>query len=99
MSELGKEIARRRTFDCSHPDAGKTTFNEKFLFVWWCNSSGWAIKAKKGVAVRHLISWRLKSNVAYLLQRLLEALITATKELIFWIPQATKTLAKDNIGP
>ena len=32
MSDLIKEISRRRTFAIiSHPDAGKTTLTEKFL--------------------------------------------------------------------
>ncbi len=34
MSNYEKEINRRRTFAIiSHPDAGKTTLTEKFLFI------------------------------------------------------------------
>lgn len=55
MSELGKEIARRRTFGIiSHPDAGKTTLTEKFLLFGGAIQVAGAIKAKK--ASRHATS-------------------------------------------
>ena len=35
MSDLRKEIEKRRTFAIiSHPDAGKTTLTEKFLLLY-----------------------------------------------------------------
>ena len=55
MSELVKEIARRRTFGIiSHPDAGKTTLTEKFLLFGGAIQVAGAIKAKK--ASRHATS-------------------------------------------
>ena len=34
MSDITKEIEKRRTFAIiSHPDAGKTTLTEKFLYM------------------------------------------------------------------
>ena len=55
MSQLEKEIARRRTFAIiSHPDAGKTTLTEKFLLYGGAIQQAGAIKAKK--AARHATS-------------------------------------------
>ena len=35
---IENEINKRRTFAIiSHPDAGKTTLTEKFLFIWRCD--------------------------------------------------------------
>ena len=48
MTDLGEEVAKRRTFAIiSHPDAGKTTFTEKLLL--WGNAIQLAgtVKAKK----------------------------------------------------
>ncbi len=55
MSQLTKEIARRRTFAIiSHPDAGKTTLTEKLLLFSGAIQMAGAVKAKK--AVRHATS-------------------------------------------
>jgi peptide chain release factor 3 len=55
MTELSKEIARRRTFAIiSHPDAGKTTLTEKLLLFGGAIQMAGAVKAKK--AVRHATS-------------------------------------------
>ena len=52
MSELTREIARRRTFAIiSHPDAGKTTLTEKLLLFSGAIQMAGAVKAKR--AVRH----------------------------------------------
>ena len=55
MTELSKEIARRRTFAIiSHPDAGKTTLTEKLLLFGGAIQMAGAVKAKK--AARHATS-------------------------------------------
>jgi len=55
MSQLTKEIARRRTFAIiSHPDAGKTTLTEKLLLFGGAIQMAGAVKAKK--AARHATS-------------------------------------------
>ena len=48
MSNLQKEINRRRTFAIiSHPDAGKTTLTEKFLLYGGAIAQAGAVKGKK----------------------------------------------------
>jgi peptide chain release factor 3 len=55
MSELEKQLDRRRTFAIiSHPDAGKTTLTEKLLLFGGAINMAGAVKAKK--AVRHATS-------------------------------------------
>jgi peptide chain release factor 3 len=55
MSELKKEIARRRTFAIiSHPDAGKTTLTEKLLLFGGAIQMAGTVKARK--AARHATS-------------------------------------------
>ena len=55
MSELEKEIKRRRTFAIiSHPDAGKTTLTEKFLLYGGAIAQAGAVKGKKNA--RHAVS-------------------------------------------
>ena len=55
MSELEKEIKRRRTFAIiSHPDAGKTTLTEKFLLYGGAIAQAGAVKGKK--SARHAVS-------------------------------------------
>ena len=55
MTQLDKEIARRRTFAIiSHPDAGKTTLTEKLLLFGGAIQMAGAVKAKK--AARHATS-------------------------------------------
>ena len=55
MSQLNKELARRRTFAIiSHPDAGKTTLTEKLLLFGGAIKMAGAVKAKR--AVRHATS-------------------------------------------
>jgi peptide chain release factor 3 len=55
MSQLKKELERRRTFAIiSHPDAGKTTLTEKLLLFSGAIQMAGAVKAKK--AVRHATS-------------------------------------------
>ncbi len=55
MSELQRQIARRRTFAIiSHPDAGKTTLTEKLLLFGGAIKMAGAVKAKR--AVRHATS-------------------------------------------
>ena len=55
MSQLSKEISRRRTFAIiSHPDAGKTTLTEKLLLFGGAIQMAGAVKAKK--AARHATS-------------------------------------------
>ena len=48
MTELEREIRRRRTFAIiSHPDAGKTTLTEKFLLYGGAIAQAGAVKGKK----------------------------------------------------
>ena len=48
MSDLVKEISRRRTFAIiSHPDAGKTTLTEKFLLYGGAIAQAGVVKGKK----------------------------------------------------
>ncbi|MBR5139773.1 MAG: peptide chain release factor 3 [Clostridia bacterium] len=48
MTELSKEINRRRTFAIiSHPDAGKTTLTEKFLLYGGAIASAGSVKGKQ----------------------------------------------------
>ena len=48
MTELEKEINRRRTFAIiSHPDAGKTTLTEKLLLYGGAINQAGAVKGKK----------------------------------------------------
>ncbi len=55
MSELKKQIARRRTFAIiSHPDAGKTTLTEKLLLFGGAIKMAGAVKSKR--AARHATS-------------------------------------------
>jgi len=55
MSELQKQIARRRTFAIiSHPDAGKTTLTEKLLLFGGAIKMAGAVKSKR--ATRHATS-------------------------------------------
>jgi len=55
LSNLKKEIARRRTFGIiSHPDAGKTTLTEKLLLFGGAIQMAGAVKARK--AARHATS-------------------------------------------
>src|SRR5512132_4406371 len=54
-SELGREVARRRTFAIiSHPDAGKTTLTEKLLLYAGAIHMAGAVKSRK--ASRHAVS-------------------------------------------
>src|SRR5207302_2878858 len=49
MAELGREVARRRTFAIiSHPDAGKTTLTEKLLLYGGAIEMAAAVRARKG---------------------------------------------------
>jgi peptide chain release factor 3 len=49
MSDLGKDIAARRTFAIiSHPDAGKTTITEKLLLLGNAIQVAGSVKGKKG---------------------------------------------------
>ncbi|MCD8096018.1 MAG: peptide chain release factor 3 [Ruminococcus sp.] len=55
MTELEKEISRRRTFAIiSHPDAGKTTLTEKLLLYGGAIAQAGAVKGKKNA--RHAVS-------------------------------------------
>ncbi len=55
MSELAKQIARRRTFAIiSHPDAGKTTLTEKLLLFGGAIQLAGTVKGRK--AARHATS-------------------------------------------
>ena len=48
MTELEKEISRRRTFAIiSHPDAGKTTLTEKLLLFGGAIHVAGAVKSNK----------------------------------------------------
>ncbi len=48
MSEIGKEIQKRRTFGIvSHPDAGKTTLTEKLLLFGGAIQTAGAVKSNK----------------------------------------------------
>ena len=48
MSDLIKEISRRRTFAIiSHPDAGKTTLTEEFLLYGGAIAQAGVVKGKK----------------------------------------------------
>src|SRR5204863_467263 len=54
-SELGREVARRRTFAIiSHPDAGKTTLTEKLLLYGGAIEEAGSVRARK--AQRHTTS-------------------------------------------
>ena len=47
MTDLNKEVSRRRTFAIiSHPDAGKTTLTEKFLVFGGAIKMAGAVKAR-----------------------------------------------------
>src|SRR5947207_10044576 len=49
MAELGREVARRRTFAIiSHPDAGKTTLTEKLLLYGGAIEMAGAVRSRKG---------------------------------------------------
>ena len=55
MSELQKEITKRRTFAIiSHPDAGKTTLTEKFLLYGGAINLAGSVKGK--ATARHAVS-------------------------------------------
>ena len=55
MSDMQKEIERRRTFAIiSHPDAGKTTLTEKFLLSGGAIQLAGSVKGK--AAARHAVS-------------------------------------------
>ncbi|MBR6897909.1 MAG: peptide chain release factor 3 [Lachnospiraceae bacterium] len=55
MSELQKEIKRRRTFAIiSHPDAGKTTLTEKFLLYGGAINLAGSVKGRK--TAKHAVS-------------------------------------------
>ncbi|MBP1743160.1 MAG: peptide chain release factor 3 [Firmicutes bacterium] len=55
MSDLIKEIERRRTFAIiSHPDAGKTTLTEKFLLYGGAIRLAGSVKARK--SAKHAVS-------------------------------------------
>ncbi len=55
MTDLKKEIGRRRTFAIiSHPDAGKTTLTEKLLLYGGAIAQAGAVKGKK--SARHAVS-------------------------------------------
>ena len=55
MSEITKEIERRRTFAIiSHPDAGKTTLTEKFLLYGGAINQAGSVKGK--ATARHAVS-------------------------------------------
>ncbi|MCU1347438.1 MAG: prfC, partial [Acidobacteria bacterium] len=54
-TELGREVARRRTFAIiSHPDAGKTTLTEKLLLYGGAIETAGAVRTRK--AQRHATS-------------------------------------------
>src|SRR5437764_8023724 len=55
MAELGREVARRRTFAIiSHPDAGKTTLTEKLLLYGGAIDIAGAVRTRR--AQRHATS-------------------------------------------
>ena len=55
MTELQKEISRRRTFAIiSHPDAGKTTLTEKFLLYGGAIQTAGSVKGK--ATAKHAVS-------------------------------------------
>ena len=55
MTELEKEINRRRTFAIiSHPDAGKTTLTEKFLLYGGAIQTAGSVKGK--ATAKHAVS-------------------------------------------
>ncbi|GLC31354.1 peptide chain release factor 3 [Clostridium omnivorum] len=55
MSDLSREIEKRRTFAIiSHPDAGKTTLTEKFLLYGGAIRLAGSVKARK--AAKHAVS-------------------------------------------
>ena len=55
MSEINKQIQRRRTFAIiSHPDAGKTTLTEKLLLYGGAIQQAGTVKGRK--ASKHAVS-------------------------------------------
>ena len=55
MTELQREINRRRTFAIiSHPDAGKTTLTEKFLLYGGAIQTAGSVKGK--ATAKHAVS-------------------------------------------
>ena len=55
MTELEREIGRRRTFAIiSHPDAGKTTLTEKFLLYGGAIQTAGSVKGK--ATAKHAVS-------------------------------------------
>ena len=55
MTELQREVGRRRTFAIiSHPDAGKTTLTEKFLLYGGAIQTAGSVKGK--ATAKHAVS-------------------------------------------
>ena len=66
MSDLQREISRRRTFAIiSHPDAGKTTLTEKFLLYGGAIQLAGSVKGQEdGPRTLSPTGWRLRSSAA-----------------------------------
>ena len=76
MSDLRKEIEKRRTFAIiSHPDAGKTTLTEKFLLYGGAIRLAGSVKARKAQSMQFLTGWKLKNKEVFLLHHQLCNLI------------------------
>ena len=68
MSDLQREISRRRTFAIiSHPDAGKTTLTEKLLLNGGAIQLAGSVKGK--AAARHAVSWCSARDRRYRVRR------------------------------
>ena len=63
-----ESIEKRRTFGIiAHPDAGKTTLTEKLLLFGGAIQTAGAVKNSKIKKAATSDSWKLKSNVVFLL--------------------------------
>ena len=81
MSDLRKEIEKRRTFAIiSHPDAGKTTLTEKFLLYGGAINLAGSVKGK--ATARHAVSDWMEIEK----QRGISVTSSDTVS-IFWIPR------------
>ena len=87
MSDLRKEIEKRRTFAIiSHPDAGKTTLTEKFLLYGGAINLAGSVKGK--ATARHAVSdWMEIEKQRGISPRRCCSLTMTDTVSIFWIPR------------
>ena len=96
MSDLRKEIEKRRTFAIiSHPDAGKTTLTEKFLLYGGAINLAGSVKGK--ATARHAVSdWMDSRFNEFITSRLLSGALDCLRRhevpeddiTVAWVPGA-----------